>query len=251
MQIESMSVTLENIKQLLDDQKSSLLEEFDSRLDLKNSNAIQESDAAHSAKVSKLEDSVGQMEDYLRIENLIIHHLPPKTPSDFASVVGQKESPNDLLAYVTELFNHILGNSPDDNPYHDNYPISTLHRLPLSPFSKSQYQPIIVRFYLRNAKNLLMGKRKNAGSFLKADPNKKKVFIADHLGPTSLKLLKDVKQLQSKKIINDCWIYYSKFYVKDLNDKVHVCSLSRLNVLKTLEDIGVNLSSNHGYKSII
>ena len=167
----------------------------------------------HENEINRARDDVGQLQDYTRKDNIIIHNLPLHLTS-FAGATDGRENASDLRADVSALFQHIL-------PSHEgNFGISTLHRLPLSSRSRAAYPPVVVKFYERDVKNELMYHRKTAKTFLTNGANNKPVFLAEHLGPTTLHLLTRVKKLQDKGSIRDAWVFNNKFFNKKNDDNV-------------------------------
>ena len=142
-----------------------------------------------------LEDELAYMQDYTRIENLIIHGLPLQIHEGYAAAAGQesKEKTEDLLKGMTQLFDIM---SPDSQ-YKGCWPISILHRLPTR--KRAMFQPLVVRFYIRAAKNELLWERKEAANFVVPE-GAKKISVAEHLGPRTLTLLRDCKITTSQGI---------------------------------------------------
>ncbi|MEL6988721.1 MAG: hypothetical protein AAGK97_12950 [Bacteroidota bacterium] len=51
-------------------------------------------------------------------------------------------------------------------------------------------------------------------------PNQRNVFITEHLGPSSIEILKNLKNMQRNNCFTDCWIANNTVFIKIAENNV-------------------------------
>ena len=103
--------SIADIRQLLKEQKEDLLAEIDKRLDDRITAKLEESNKVHATRVENCEAAIAQLEDYNRVDNIIVHNFPLNLAADFASVTGQvsKEDVTTLWKGMSNFFDFLGG----------------------------------------------------------------------------------------------------------------------------------------------
>lgn len=160
---------------------------------------------------SKLQQQIHALEQYNRLENVIVFGLPETFADVSRRSLGSadathEESSNSVCeTQFIQLCQEKLGVavSVDD--------ICTAHRLPKDS-SVQGPRPMIVRFNNRRIRRNVMAARKK----LREYPNCK-IYINEHLTQRNSKILAEARKMQKEKRIAGAWTYSGKVYIKKLS----------------------------------
>lgn len=181
--------------------------------DLENANAKLENDVTClQNKLITANEKINSLENYNRIDNLVISGLPLADYSDAASTGAGTgaDGLNSESSASTELIVIDLVNA------HLNIPItaadiSVAHRL-----RKKQSDPgparVIVRFTNRKMRNAVYAARRQLKRF--NDNNGHRIFVNEDLTHESAELFRQARQLVKQKRIFRCWTAGGEVYIK-------------------------------------
>src|SRR5688572_11010374 len=161
---------------------------------------------------SRLED----LERHSRLSNLVFHGIPPLLPNASADVdtpdhTSQSETEHAIIANITQLCRDRLNLDITTSD------ISTAHRLRSS--NKNNYNPLIVSFTNRRARNEVFRAKKLLGKFSHAAPNHlqldTRIYINEHLTPQSAHIYAEARKKVKDKILVSTWTYEGRVYVRE------------------------------------
>lgn len=185
--------------------------------------------------ISELEDRVDHLEQYSRLENVIISNLKTK-PTSFASSV-KKGTPNDNDELDQKEEISMEKQVVDFFEAHD-IPISSNDIAACHPIGKKPIKDIIVRCVSRKSKNTIMRKVKKDKVLNGTD-----FYINEHLTSKNQELAATCRQLRKKKIISSTWVRDGKVHLKT---KAETAEQERIYIIKRkqqLTDLGFDISN--------
>ena len=182
---------------------------------IKRCDYLEQDNAKKDEVIHNLSNKVEALEQYSRIDNIVISGLETRlysstVRSDNTDTVSKFEEPV-LENSVLELLNDELHANikPSD--------ISVMHYLPRKIAAKAKpnvakQKDIIVRFTNRKAKNAVMAKKSNLKK--RKEEGKPRIFISDHLTKSNSELFYQSRELRRKKMINNTWTYNCKVFIR-------------------------------------
>ena len=197
---------------LIDEKVTVLMEKISLLTD--DVNRLKSENTKLKADVAQYESRIDQLEEYTRIDNLIIKGIPEDystavkgfvTSSESGTVVN-RENPDTTLASVLQFCQSTL---QIDVTAAD---ISVTHRLPKNLNDK--YQPIIVRFTNRRARNLVYASRQRLKSIHSTTGP---VYINEQLTRKNDRLVASCRRLWKNGKIAGTWTWNGLVYIKHLS----------------------------------
>ena len=219
--LDSIDSTTKENKRLLDEQSNTI-----STL-VSQCAMLEQENQEKSEQIKILTERIDAMEQYSKVENLVISGLETRLyssvatteESNAASGEPPKSEINRVEKAVFALFNDELNANIQESD------ISVMHYLPLKRSDKNKNKPkdIIVRFTNRRAKNSVMAKRYILGNRKSDRTNqetKPAIYINEHLTKTNATLFYETRRLRKEKLINNAWTFNCKIYVRTNGDTV-------------------------------
>ena len=190
-------------------------------------------------KIAELESRIDDIEQYSRVDNVIISGFQPKY-SSYSRVVSydQDVARHDVAAEEeqTSLEDQVVSFLQQKDIPIDKSQISACHTLPSSV--KTSPKPIVVRFVSRKAKiDVLRNAKKLNNVEPGKEPKQKKlnVYINEHLTTKNSEIAKKARDLRRQKRIINTWTRNCKVFVKiKVNDDEKVMMIKNINELDNI-----------------
>ena len=180
-------------------------------------------------KITELEARVEAMEQYSRVDNIVISGFKPNYSSYSRAVAYDQDSENHEHAVEQEqssLEDQIVGFLQDNDIPIDKSQISACHTLPAS--TAGSPKPVVIRFVSRKSKTAVLKNSKNLRD-LDIVP---KVYINEHLTHKNAEIAKKARQLRRQKKIENTWTRNCKVFVK-----VKIGGNSKVMAIKSIDEL--------------
>lgn len=202
---------------LIESTLSKFREEFttmlESLVEKSTTEAVSKATADMDVKIKHLEQEntnlktrMDDMENYTRLDNLVVHGLPESTEPNSAS--PQSDAPAREL--ILDLCHDRLGLNLVESD------ISTAHRI--FSTNKDKGRPILVRFTTRRARNLVFAARKALRS-KSSHPAPAPVYINEHLTKHNANIYAHARKLVREKKIYSTWTAGGFTYIRRTPDE--------------------------------
>ena len=164
-------------------------------------------------------DSIEDINNYTRRDNLVIHGL---SIGSYAEAASQNTQPSSSSLGVQSVNSDTVARSVVEfcrNQLHVNIAmsdISTAHRLRQSTSAsaadsqRSMPSVIIVRFVSRRVRDEVYSARKS----LKGNPSTSRIFINEHLSNETSALFRQARQSVKNKTIHSAWTFNGQVFIK-------------------------------------
>ena len=226
-QLRIINETTTENKRLLDEQSQQVA------CLMKRCEKLEKENDKKSEVIQQLSDRVEALEQYSKIDNLVINGLDART---YASTVNVQNTSDESIPETIVLENKVLQFFNDElGADIKETDISAIHYLPAKFSDKNKNKPkdIIVRFTNRKAKSSVMAKR----STLKERINQKKtpIYLNEHLTRSNATIFHQARQLRKQKLISNTWTYNCKIFIKTNGDTPEAQKKISVNSLSDLE----------------
>lgn len=174
--------------------------------------ALQAENKMKDKRISELESKVNTMEQYSRLDNLIIsgihtgHRTYARAAVAHDDVAGNENVPEEEKE---SLETKVLGVLQSFDIPISAGDISTCHTLKTKPGSKGP-APVIIRLLSRKTKVAVLRKARS----LKNDANFRNIYINEHLTSINSEIAYKARQLKKNKKIAATWVQNCTVYIK-------------------------------------
>lgn len=177
---------------------------------------------------------VDELENYSRMDNLIIHGLPESSYAELSSdsSVSQDtptQTNQETLKNVLNFCQARLGLDVEKSD------ISIAHRIPRGKHDK--HRPIIVRFSSRQARNSLLAARKSlrTSNSTSSHSGTAAIFINEHLTKSNAHIFSRTRVLAKEKKIHSTWTANGLVFIRRTDSTTE--KPKKISSLKDLDEI--------------
>jgi len=177
-------------------------------------------------ETSSLRSRLEDIENYSRLENLVIHGLPEKRERDSTpegSRHGYMNTAEEATAAILDLCQTQLGLEITKSD------ISIAHRIPSR--GKDKYRPIIVKFTSRRSRNLVYSARRSLRQH--HPPDDGPIFVNEHLTRLNATIFAQARKSVREKKIFSTWTSGGHVFIRSTDSETQ--KPKRINQLQDLQ----------------
>lgn len=183
---------------------------------------IQQIEEETSSLRTRLED----LENYSRLENLVIHGLPEKRERDSTPAESRHGHINTVDEATTAILDLCQSQLGLDITKTD---ISIAHRIPVR--GKDKHRPIIVKFTSRSSRNLVYSARRSLRHHRL--PNDGPIFVNEHLTRLNATIFAQTRKSVREKKIFSTWTSGGHVFIRSTDSETE--KPRRINQLQDLQ----------------